>query len=380
MKISTPILSGFLLFCSLILTGCNQQTSSNEIVVGAVFPMTGPSATYGEESMNGIRLAMQELETQKVRGKSMRISLIDNKGEPVESANAIRKLISVDKAMVILGSVASSNTLAGAPIAQQAQVPLLTPASTNEKVTQLGDYIARTCFTDNFQGLVMATFAHNHLKKRKAAVIVDNSSDYSKGLDQTFRAKFKELGGNLIEEQFTYNQKDTDFLSLLRRVSSAKPDVVFLPGYYTNVGLILKQAHQIGLKVPFLGGDGWDSPKLHELAGPEAVKGHYLSTHFSAEDPDPRVQAFVKNYTSKYGERPGAMAALGYDALLVLLNALKRADPLTPEGVKNAINSTRGVAGITGTISIDSNRNAHKMAVVLETTATGTTLKQRISP
>ncbi len=370
---------------SLLLTfGCSKKEkhpeSSNQINLGAVFPMTGPIATYGQESINGIKMALDKINAEGIKGKTINLIVEDNKGEPGESANAVRKLIDIDKVSAIIGSVASSNTLAGAPIAQKAKIPLMTPASTNEKVTQTGEYVSRTCFTDNFQGVVMAKFAFETLGKKKAAVIVDNASDYSKGLDIVFRAKFKELGGEIIEEQFTYTQKDTDFRSLLKKVAGQKPDVIFLPGYYTEVGLMLKQARQMGINTPFLGGDGWDSPKLQELAGAEGVKGNYISSHFSAEDNDPKVKSFVKEYVGKYGQKPGAMAALGYDGMLVIADALKRADKINANAIKEAINSTKGFEGITGSITIDKNRNAQKAAVVLETTAKGMSFKQKVNP
>lgn len=352
--------------------------SATEIVIGAVFPMTGPIATYGQESVNGMKMALKKV--GNVAGLPIRLIVEDNKGEPVESANAVKKLINVDNVHLIVGSVASSNTLAGAPIAQQARVPLMTPASTNETVTQTGNFISRTCFTDAFQGVVMAKFAFESLKKKKAIIIVDNSSDYSKGLAAVFKKKFTELGGTVVDGTFTYVQKDTDFRSLLRKVKREGPDVVWLPGYYTEVGLMLNQARQMGMNLPFLGGDGWDSPKLQELAGADGIKGNYISSHFSPDDEDPMVQGFVKEYVATYGQKPGAMAALGYDGVLVVADALKRAGPLTHKSISEAINSTKDFVGITGSITIDENRNARKAAVVLETTATGMKFKQKVMP
>lgn len=381
-----------------VFTGCKKQENKNtpapnnstgsavangaEILIGAVFPLTGPIATYGQESVNGIKLALEKINKSPIKGKIIKLIVEDNKGEPVDSANAVRKLIDIDKVHAVLGSVASSNTLAQAPIAQQAQVPLLTPASTNEKVTMTGDFISRTCFTDAFQGVVMAKFAKETLQKTKAAIIVDNSSDYSKGLAKVFKAKFEELGGSILGDidSLTYTQKDTDFRSLIRKVKRLGPDVIFLPGYYTEAGLILKQSRQMGLNIPFLGGDGWDSPKLQELAGAEGIKNNYISSHFSADDTDPKVQEFVKEYQTRYNQKPGAMAALGYDGILVMADALKRANQLTRNDIQNAIVATNGFTGVTGNISLDENRNARKSAVVLETTATGNVFKQKISP
>lgn len=385
---------GLLAAVLVLSVGCNKQNEKSsgsaaqgaavdgpEIVVGAVFPMTGAIATYGQESVNGINLALKTLNEKGIKGKKIKLVVQDNKGEPMESAAAVRKLIEIDKVNAILGSVASSNTLAGAPIAQQAGVPLMTPASTNETVTQTGEYISRSCFTDAFQGVVMAKFAFEGLNKKSAVIIVDNNSDYSRGLASVFRAKFTEMGGKILsnDNDLTYSQKDTDFRSLLQKVKRMKPEAIFLPGYYTEVGLMIKQAREMGINQPFLGGDGWDSPKLQELAG-EAINGNYISSHFSAEDSDPRVQQFVSEYEAAYGQKPGAMAALGYDGIMVLADAFLRASSLSRSDIKDAINGTKDFIGITGNITIDENRNAKKSAVVLETKTTGMSFKQKVNP
>ncbi|RLA63707.1 MAG: ethanolamine utilization protein EutJ [Epsilonproteobacteria bacterium] len=356
------------------------KADAKDIMLGAVFPMTGPIATYGQESVNGMKLALKRINLKGIRGKKVQLIVEDNKGEPVESANAVRKLISVDDVYAILGSVASSNTLAGAPIAQSAKVPMLTPASTNEEVTKMGKYLSRTCFTDAFQGEVMAKFAYNSLNKKHAAIIVDLSSDYSKGLARIFKKRFKAMGGTIIPQDFSYNQKDTDFRTLLRKVKRKKPDIIFLPGYYQEVGLILKQARQIGMVMPFIGGDGWHSDSLLKLAGKKGIKNNYYSSHFSPDDTDPAVQNFVKEYVAAYGSKPGAMAALGYDGLMVMADALKRATSLNREALQKAIASTQNFKGVTGMITLDKMRNARKGAVVLETTEQGNIFKEKISP
>lgn len=363
----------------LLLT-FNALAAKTTVKVGSVFPMTGPIATFGQESVNGMELALEKLKKDKSFNYTINLIKEDNKGEPVESANAVKKLIEVDNVMIIIGSVASSNTLAGAPIAQKAGVPLLTPASTNEKVTEVGNFISRTCFTDAFQGVVMAKFAFQNLGKKRAAIVVDNSSDYSKGLASVFKKEFPALGGEVIEEEFTYVQKDTDFKTLIRRIKRNRPDVIFMPGYYTEVGLMLRQARELGLDVPFLGGDGWDSPSLAELAGAEGIKGNYISSHFSAGDTDPLVQEFVNAYKARYKQTPGAMAALGYDGLLVVANALRTLKKVDHKSLSEAINKTKGFVGVTGAITIDEKRNAQKSAVVLETTANGNIFKEKVSP
>ncbi len=372
----------FLTFIFTILLLPNFALSAKDpyIKIGVVFPMTGPIATFGQESVNGIKLALQKINKNKVNGKKIEIIVEDTKGEPTETASAARKLISVDHVLAILGDVASSNTLAAAPIAQSEKVPMLTPASTNEAVTKTGDYISRTCFTDGFQGQVMAKFATQTLKAKKVAVIIDLSSDYSKGLGKVFREKFKGLGGEIVGGEFSYNQKDTDFRTLLRKVGRTKPDAIFLPGYYTEVGLILNQARSMGLTMPFLGGDGWHSDSLFQMAGPEGIKNNYYSSHFSPDDTDMKVVEFVKDYQAAYGSKPGAMAALGYDGVMVLADALKRTKTMNREELKMAIASTKNFQGVTGVITLDNNRDAQKSAVVLETTKDGSIFKEKINP
>jgi branched-chain amino acid transport system substrate-binding protein len=340
----------------LLIPNFALSAKDPSIVIGVVFPMTGPIATFGQESVNGIKLALKKINLTPIHGKRIEIIVEDTKGEPVDTASAARKLISVDHVMAIIGDVASSNTLAAAPIAQSEKVPMLTPASTNEAVTKTGDYISRTCFTDGFQGQVMAKFATQTLKAKKVAVIVDLSSDYSKGLAKVFRQKFKEMGGEIVDDEFSYSQKDTDFRSLLRKVGRTKPDAVFLPGYYTEVGLILNQARSMDLKFPFLGGDGWHSDSLYEMAGVEGIKNNYYSSHFSP------------------------MAALGYDGIMVMADALRRSKKVDRNDLRLAIAETKNYSGVTGNITLDANRDAQKSAVVLETTKDGSIFKEKINP
>ena len=385
---SLPFLSLFLLLLSCTSEKQENPTAQSsetlegkEILVGAVFALTGPLATYGQESINGAKLALEKINAQGIHGRKIRFISEDNKGDPTESANATRKLIDVDKVHLIFGSVASSNTLAAAPIAQKAKVPLVTPASTNEEVTKTGDYIFRTCFSDNFQGKVMAKFARKDLGKKKAVIIIDVASDYSRGLSAAFKKNFEQLGGSIASGAFAYNQGDRDFRSLLKKVSRARPDMIFLPGYYTEVGIMLQQAQQMGINIPFLGGDGWDSPKLQELAGPKAIKGHYMSSHFSAGDQDPVVKDFVKKYQAKFSQTPGAMAALAYDGIMLVADAFRRlGNNLSHEAIRKALSETKDFSGITGSTTIDENRNAQKSAVILETMPNGMAFRKKIDP
>ncbi|MFA6238529.1 MAG: ABC transporter substrate-binding protein [Bacteriovorax sp.] len=363
---------------SCLITLALSATAIAEVKVGVVLPTSGGIATFGQENINGIRLAMKKIE--KTSKQKITLIVEDDKSEALEATNAIRKLLNVDKVSVVIGEVTSSNTLAMAPIAQENKVPLFSPAATNVKVTQVGNFISRACFTDDFQGVVMAKFAVNDLKKKNGLILIDNSSDYSKGLGSAFKDEFLRLGGKLVtNEELTYVQKDMDFQSLLRKVKRANPDVIFLPGYYQEVGLIIKQARALGINAPFLGGDGWDSPKLFEIGGP-AIKGNYISSHFAPDDKDPKVQAFVKDYEKAYKAKPGAMAALGYDAIGIVAAAINRAKSTSPSDINEAIISTKNFAGVTGSITIDANRNSKKAAVVLETTASEFIFKNKVNP
>jgi branched-chain amino acid transport system substrate-binding protein len=352
--------------------------AADTLKIGVVDPITGATATFGQENKNGLMMAAEKL--KKTSKKKFEVVVEDDKSEAIEATNAIRKLLNVDKVSVVIGEVTSSNTLAMAPIAQENKVPLFSPAATNVKVTQIGNFISRACFTDDFQGVVMAKFALDTLKKKKGLIIIDNSNDYSKGLAAAFKAEFLKSGGKLAtEENLTYVQKDTDFQSLLRKVKRANPDVIFLPGYYQEVGLIIKQARALGITAPFLGGDGWDSPKLFEISGP-SIAGNYISSHFAPDDKDPKVQAFVKDYEKAYKTKPGAMAALGYDAIGIVVDAINRAKSNKSEDINAAILATKNYPGVTGSITIDENRNSKKAAVVLETTASEFIFKNKVNP
>lgn len=362
----------------LTITGLFNFASAADLKVGVVSPMTGATATFGQENVNGIKLAHKKL--QKGKGVKFDIIIEDDKSEAIESTNATRKLLSVDKVSVMIGAPTSSLALASAPIVQEAKIPFITPTATNAKVTMVGDYITRACFTDDFQGVVMAKFAVQTLKKTKGLVLIENTSDYSKGLAKSFSDEFSKLGGKMVStDELTYAAKDTDFQSLLRKVKRANPEFIFIPGYYVEVGLIIRQARSLGITVPFLGGDGWDSPKLFEIAG-EAVKGSYISNHFAPDDKSPVVQNFVKEYETAYGEKPGSFAALGYDSVGIVADAIKRAKSTKPADIRAALVATKGYQGITGTITFDKNRNPTKSAVVLEATPSGYIFHSRVNP
>jgi branched-chain amino acid transport system substrate-binding protein len=340
-------------------------TPADTILIGEVGSLTGAQATFGISTQRGVELAINEVNAAGgVNGKKVAVRVYDDQGKPEEAANAVTRLIAQDGVKVILGEVASTNSLAMAPKAQAAQVPMITPSSTNPKVTEVGDFIFRVCFIDPFQGLVMAKFARENLKANTAAILKDQKSDYSIGLTEVFDAKFAEFGGKIVGIE-AYGQGDTDFRAQLTALKKHKPDVIFIPGYYTDVGLIARQARELGIKATLLGGDGWESEKLFELGG-SAIEGSYYSNHYSVEDPAPHIQRFLENYKKAYGVEPDSLAALGYDAAMVAVDAMKRAPDLTGPALRDAIAQTKEFQGIAGKITLDDKRNAVKPAVVLQ--------------
>ncbi|HCU25208.1 MAG TPA: ethanolamine utilization protein EutJ, partial [Deltaproteobacteria bacterium] len=269
-----------------------------------------------------------------------------------------------NQVQALLGEVASSRSLAAAPEAQKNKIPMISPASTNPKVTEIGDYIFRACFVDTFQGSAMARFAKQDLGLSKVAVLYDVKNDYSVGLAEYFKKTFKELGGEIVGEQ-SYSEGDIEFRAQLTALKSQNPQAIFVPGYYTEVGLIARQARDLGISVPLLGGDGWDSSKTLEIGG-AAVNGSYFSNHYSAEDPAPVVQNFIQKYQTKYHQVPDAMAVLGYDAANLLFDAMKRAGSADGPAVRDALASTQNFSGVSGTLSMDADRNPKKKIVILK--------------
>jgi branched-chain amino acid transport system substrate-binding protein len=342
--------------------------ASNTILIGHVASMTGEQATFGQSTDNAIRLAIKEANAAGgVNGKQLEVKTYDDQGKPEEAAIAATRLIVQDKVAILLGEVASSRSLAMAPIADQHQVPMISPTSTNPRVTKDGDktrpYVFRVCFIDPFQGTVMAKFARENLKLTKAAILRDVGNDYSVGLADFFAAKFKELGGTIVADE-SFKAGDQDFKAQLTTIKNKKPELVYVPAYYTDVALAGRQARELGIKVPLAGGDGWDSTKLYEIAQ-GALDGSYFSNHYTHESPEPRVQEFVKKYKEAYGEIPDALAALGYDAALVAIDAMKKTPDLKGSGLKDALAATKDFPGVAGTISLDQDHNAVKSAVVI---------------
>lgn len=352
----------------IVLAACKggaDGAGDNEILVGEFGSLTGGTATFGQSQHNGVTMAVEEINAAGgVLGKKIKVLVEDDQSKPEEAATAVTKLINQDRVVAVIGEVASSRTLAAAPIAQANKIPLISSASTNPRVTQVGDYIFRVCFIDPFQGSVMAKFAANTLKFKKVAVLYDVRNDYSVGLRNFFSETFKSLGGEIVGEQ-SYSEGDSDFRAQLTQLKSLAPEGIYVPGYYTEVGTIARQARELGITVPLMGGDGWDSPKLTEIGG-AAIEGSYLSNHYSVNDPSPAIQKFVGAYQTKFGAAPDALAGLGYDAVYVLADAIKRAGSTEGPKIRDAIAATRDFVGVTGTITIDKDRNAVKPAVVLK--------------
>jgi branched-chain amino acid transport system substrate-binding protein len=356
--------SGLLGLVFLILfSGCTKKT--DEIVVGEFGTLTGGEATFGQSTNKGLRMAFDEVNAAGgVKGKKIKLITYDNQGKPDESAAVVKRLITQDKVVAIIGEVASQRSLAAAPIAQQYKVPMISPSSTNPKVTEVGNYVFRICFIDPFQGAVMAKFMLENLKLKTVAILRDVKNEYSIGLADTFVQEVKSRGGNVVLD-VSYQANDIDFKAQLTQIKSKNPDAIFVPGYYTDAGLITVQARQLGIKSIFLGGDGWDSPKLHEIAK-EAANGAYFSNHYATDSSEPVVQEFIQKFQKKFNELPDAMAALGYDAGLVLVLAMKNAAEIKPELIRDEIAKIKGHPGVTGMITLDDKRNAVKSAVVVK--------------
>src|SRR5438132_3948369 len=347
-------------------SGAPAANANGPIVIGEVGSMTGTEATFGLSSANGIQLAIDEFNGKGgVKGRQLQVKVLDDQGRPKEAATAATRLISSEHVIALLGEVASTRSMFMAPKAQQAKVPMVTPSSTNPAVTQKGDYIFRACFIDPFQGYVGATFAHDNLKVKKVAILKDVRNDYSVGLAKNFIDAFTKAGGQIVAQE-SYSNGDVDFKAQLTNIKAAAPQALYVPGYYTDVGLIARQAREVGITVPLLGGDGWDSEKLYEIGG-TSLEGSYFSNHYSVDDPSPAIQQFVAKFKKEYrGQLTDPLAAQAYDAAGMLFDAMKRAPDLSGPAIRDALAATKNYQGVTGDITMDANRNATKAAVVLK--------------
>lgn len=361
--------------------------ASDTIIVGTNFELTGGQATFGQAALNGVKLAFKQKNEAGgvLGGKKFKAIDGDNKSAPEESANLTTKLIDQDKVVTIIGATTSSNTLAAVPIATQKKIPVVSSSATNPKVTvneadgKTNDYVFRACFIDPFQGTVMANFTSNELKAKKAVILIDSSSDYSKGLAKFFKEAFIKNGGEILAEE-AYVQKDSDFKAVLTKIKGKNPEAIFVPGYYEEVGKIVKQGRELGITVPFMGGDGWDSPKLAEIAGPVALNNTFFSNHYASTDPDPKIVKFVADYQKEYGSVPDSMAVLGYDAALMVINAVEKAGSADPEKIKEALAATKDLEAVTAKITLNEKHDPVKAAAILEMKDGKQVFKAKVNP
>lgn len=346
--------------------GDEESAGSDDVIlIGAIFPLTGAIATYGQSSQEAIDLAVAQTNAAGgVLGKEVQVVFVDNKSTAPESALAAEKLIG-DGVVGILGPVASSNSLAAGPLAQDAGIPLVSPTSTNPAVTELGDYIFRACFIDPFQGYVGASFALTDLEAKTAAVLFDTGSDYSRGLYEVFEEVFTAGGGEIVYVG-EFVETDQDFSAILTSVKAENPDVVYVPSYYETAGSILRQAAELEIDAYFIGADGWDSPGLFDIAG-DAANGGFFTNHYSPDASTPELDAFLAAYAEAYGGKvPDALAALAFDAAMLMFDAIERAGVAEPSAIRDALAATDGFVGVSGTITFDEKRNPVKSAVIIE--------------
>ncbi len=387
----------FLVIMSMVLvlgmlSGCKSATASNNgkgsnsdtIKVGLNYELTGGAATYGQGLVEGIELALEEVNKDGVLGKKLEPVKVDNKSEDTEAANVSARLATRDKVVVLLGPGTSGNTKAASPAAMQNKIPLISGSATEDGVTvdsngNVRDYIFKTCFNDSFQGIMMAEFAFNDLGLKNAAILADTTSDYAQGLSKNFNETFTALGGKVLIEE-AYQQKDTDFKAVLTNIKGQNPDVLFVPGYYEEVGLIIRQARELGLDMPILGGDGYESPKLIEIAGKDALNDVFYSSHYSPLDDTEEVVKFKENFQAKYGRQPDAFNALGYDMVYFLKNGLTRAGEVDTEKLKEALATTKDFKGVTGTLSVDEKHNPVKSVTIIELKEGETTFLKKLDP
>ena len=363
-----------------LLSACTPNGGGNDKVrIGVFMSTTGTTANFGISSVNGIKLATDEINAAGgINGKPVELLVQDDRSDPSEAATIVTKFVTQDQVHAVIGEVASSRSLAAAPIAQNAKIPMLTPSSTNPEVTKKGDFIFRSCFIDPVQGAAIAQFAAKSLGAKTAAIMVDRKNDYSTGLEKVISETFTKFGGKMVATQ-SYQEGDQDFNAQLTSLKGANPEVIFVPGYYNDVGLIAKQARDKGITVPLIGGDGWDSEQLYKIGG-TALNGSYFTNHYSPYDTDPKVVKFVTDYKAKYGSTPDALAATAYDAARIMFDAIKRSKSLAGPDIRDALAATKDYPGVTGTVTFNQNRDAVKPIVMIEIKDGGTyAVKERVN-
>jgi branched-chain amino acid transport system substrate-binding protein len=363
-----------------LLSACQTQGSSGDKVrIGVFMSTTGSTANFGISSVNGIKMAADEINAAGgINGKKVELLIQDDRSDASEAATIVTKFVTQDQVHAVIGEVASSRSIAAAPIAQNAKIPMLTPSSTNPEVTKKGDFIFRSCFIDPYQGAAIAQFAAKTLGAKTAAIMVDRKNDYSTGLEKVISETFTRFGGKIVATQ-SYQEGDQDFNAQLTSLKGTNPEVIFVPGYYNDVGLIAKQARDKGITVPLIGGDGWDSEQLYKIGG-TALNGSFFTNHYSPFDTDPRVVKFVNDYKSRYSSTPDALAATAYDAANIMFDAVKRAKSLSGQDIRDALAATNAFPGVTGTVTFNQQRDAVKPIVMIEIKDGGTyAVRERVN-
>ena len=383
-KIITSFAIASVLVASLV-AGCGSK-GDKDIKIGMVYELTGNTASYGTSAANGAKLAFKEINASGgVLGKQIQIVSADNKGEPSESANAMSKVISQDKVVAVTGFTVSSCGIAASAVAEANKIPFVAAATVNPKVTfdertgKVKDYTFRACFIDSFQGTVGANFALNGLKAGKTAIMTDSSSDYSKGLTEIFRSTYVKAGGKVVAEE-SYLQKDQDYKPILTKIKAQNPDLLYIPGYYEDVGKIIKQARELGMTIPVLGADAWDSPVLVEMGGAQPLNNTYFTNFYSIEDRNPVSNAFVEAYKKEYGQTPDSMAAMGYDAAKLLVDAIKRANSTDANKIKEALAATKNFSSVSGEMSLNDRHDAVRGVVIIELKDGKQVYKETVKP
>ena len=367
------IVLSLLIIASLLIGFACQPGSrgGDNVRVGVFMSLTGTTANFGISSTNAIKMAADEVnKAGGINGKQIELLVQDDRSDASEAATIVTKFVTQDQVHAILGEVASSRSIAAAPIAQNAKIPMLTPSSTNPEVTRKGDFIFRSCFIDPVQGAAIAQFAAKTLGAKRAAIMVDRKNDYSTGLEKNINDTFTRLGGQMVATQ-SYQEGDQDFNAQLTSIKGTNPEVIFVPGYYNDVGLIAKQSRERGITVPLIGGDGWDSVQLYAIGG-SALNGSFFTNHYSPFDTDPKVQKFVNDYKSRYGSVPDALAATAYDAAHIMFDAIKRSKSLAGTDIRDALAATKDYPGVTGKVTFNENRDAVKPIIVIEIKDGGT--------
>jgi branched-chain amino acid transport system substrate-binding protein len=362
--------------------GAERQTATavNDIPVGVYAATSGSEGSFGQATVQGVQLAADEINAAGgVQGRKIRLIIEDDQGRAEDAASVVTKLITKDDVIAVIGENSSNQSLAAAPVCQNAKVPMISPSSTNPNVTKKGDYIFRVCFTDPYQGKALATFVRSTLHANNAAILRDNKNDYSVGLAEVFRTQFTAMGGKIVAEQ-SYSSGDAEFRPQLTSIKAANPEVVFVPGFYTEVGQIAQQARELGINVPMVGGDGWDAPALLDI-GKEALNGYYFSDHYFVDEPRPAVQTFVAAIRKKYNQNPAANAALGYDALHILTDAITRAGGTADRKlIRDQIAVTKSYQGVSGVITMGPDRDPIKPVAMIKIDGGKTSFAGWITP